>query len=68
MIWYNTVRLTVCCFLGLPGEHVQYIEADHRHICKFSTPTSPNYAILQRAFIKTIDVIKEHGQYSPQFV
>ncbi|KAK4175293.1 hypothetical protein QBC36DRAFT_347212 [Triangularia setosa] len=29
--------------LGLPGEHIRYMEADHRHLCKFDSPDSPNY-------------------------
>ncbi|KAK7953653.1 hypothetical protein PG996_014546 [Apiospora saccharicola] len=33
--------------LGLPGERTRYIQADHRHICKFGTPSDPNYAILR---------------------
>ncbi|KAF4772853.1 hypothetical protein HER10_EVM0001257 [Colletotrichum scovillei] len=41
--------------LGMPKEHVQYIEADHRQICKFDTPVNPNYLILQRAFLTTIE-------------
>ncbi|KAK1634044.1 hypothetical protein BDP81DRAFT_451981 [Colletotrichum phormii] len=41
--------------LGMPKEHVQYIEADHRKICKFDTPVNPNYLILQRAFLTTIE-------------
>ncbi|CAI4213378.1 unnamed protein product [Parascedosporium putredinis] len=41
--------------VGLPKEHVQYIEADHRNICKFDTPINPNYMVLQRAFLATIE-------------
>ncbi|OIW26368.1 hypothetical protein CONLIGDRAFT_470157 [Coniochaeta ligniaria NRRL 30616] len=44
--------------LGLPGEHVQYIEADHRHICKFDSQTNPNYLTLQRCFLTTIEKLK----------
>ncbi|KAK0372897.1 hypothetical protein CLIM01_09749 [Colletotrichum limetticola] len=49
--------------LGMPKEHVQYIEADHRQICKFDTPVNPNYLILQRAFLTTIE---EMGASSKQ--
>ncbi|KAK4186217.1 hypothetical protein QBC35DRAFT_501687 [Podospora australis] len=44
--------------LGLPGEHTQYMEADHRHICKFESPVSSNYVILQRAFLTTIEELE----------
>ncbi|KAK0705607.1 hypothetical protein B0H67DRAFT_497495 [Lasiosphaeris hirsuta] len=40
--------------LGFPGEHTQYINADHRHICKFDDRDSPNYKILQRALLTTV--------------
>ncbi|KAK8058994.1 hypothetical protein PG994_009442 [Apiospora phragmitis] len=33
--------------LGLPGERTRYIQADHGHICKFGTPSDPNYDILR---------------------
>jgi len=38
----------------LPGEHVQDIEADHRHICKFDSPNNPNYLILRRCLLTTL--------------
>ncbi|KAJ5768911.1 hypothetical protein N7520_003470 [Penicillium odoratum] len=42
---------------GLPKEHVQYIDADYRQICKFDSPMNANYVILQRAFQTTIEEI-----------
>jgi hypothetical protein len=50
---------------GLPREHVQYMQADHRQICKFSSPTDPNYLILQRCFLTTIEGLKLEGQWTP---
>ncbi|KFA78743.1 hypothetical protein S40288_01623 [Stachybotrys chartarum IBT 40288] len=44
--------------LGLPKEHVQYLQATHRDICKFDSPLNPNYLVLQRAFLTTIDEIR----------
>ncbi|KAH6637293.1 Alpha/Beta hydrolase protein [Chaetomium tenue] len=44
--------------LGLPGEHIQYVEADHRHLCKFESPSSPNYVLLQRAFLTAIEKLE----------
>ncbi|KAH6849741.1 hypothetical protein B0I37DRAFT_369747 [Chaetomium sp. MPI-CAGE-AT-0009] len=49
--------------LGLPGEHIQYVEADHRHLCKFESPISPNYMLLQRAFLTTIEELEADGLF-----
>lgn len=48
--------------LGLPGEHVQLVNADHRNICKFENPSDPNYVILHNAFIAVIEDIEKHGK------
>ncbi|KAB5533557.1 hypothetical protein GE09DRAFT_363721 [Coniochaeta sp. 2T2.1] len=55
--------------LGLPGEHVQYLGANHRQMCKFSSPTDPNYLILRRCFRTTIheleaDFASEQKKYN----
>jgi hypothetical protein len=36
--------------LGLPGERVSLMYADHRSICKFETPEDPGYITLTEAF------------------
>lgn len=38
------------------------MEADHRRICKFQSPTDPNYLILQRCFLTTIEELETDGQ------
>jgi hypothetical protein len=43
--------------LGYVRERTAYINADHRGVCKFDTPESPNYLILRNAFVSTIDEI-----------
>ncbi|KAK1764935.1 hypothetical protein QBC33DRAFT_545297 [Phialemonium atrogriseum] len=45
--------------LGLPGEHTQYLQADHRHICKFETLDDPNYKTLLHCFGTTIQQIQQ---------
>ncbi|KAK4194291.1 hypothetical protein QBC40DRAFT_37918, partial [Triangularia verruculosa] len=45
---------------GLPGERVRYMEADHRHLCKFSSPTSSNYILLYNAFLSTIRDLQDN--------
>ncbi|KAL1869464.1 hypothetical protein VTK73DRAFT_3079 [Phialemonium thermophilum] len=44
--------------MGLPREHIQYLNADHRHICKFRDPTDTNYITLCRSFLTTIEAIE----------
>jgi hypothetical protein len=51
----------------LPGEHIQYVEADHRHLCKFESPVSPNYIILQRAFLTTIEELEADSLFYHSF-
>ncbi|KAH6619219.1 Alpha/Beta hydrolase protein [Chaetomium sp. MPI-SDFR-AT-0129] len=49
--------------LGLPGEHIQYLEADHRRICKFESPMCPNYLILKRAFVTISKALEAEGLF-----
>ncbi|KAL9133197.1 MAG: hypothetical protein Q9175_005628 [Cornicularia normoerica] len=44
--------------LGLPGERVQLLNADHRHVCKFDDPADANYCTLRNAFVSTINTIE----------
>lgn len=50
--------------LGYAGERTAYINADHRGVCKFETPESPNYLILRNAFVRTIDSILDNRKCS----
>lgn len=43
--------------LGYPEEKQVPMTADHRSICKFETPTDPNYAVLRNALISTVERI-----------
>jgi len=36
--------------MGLPGERVSLMYADHRSICKFESPDDAGYATLTEAF------------------
>lgn len=41
-------------------ERVQYLNANHRDICKFDSPDDPNYITLKNAFVSaTQDILKE---------
>lgn len=44
--------------LGLPGERVQLLNADHRHVCKFDDPSDSNYCTLRNAFGAAISSIE----------
>lgn len=45
--------------LGYRNERPVPLNADHRSICKFDTPSDPNYQTLRHAFIATLDSIFE---------
>ncbi len=44
------------------GEHTRYMQADHRHICKFQSPEDPNYIVLQQAFLSSIEDIESNSE------
>ncbi|KAI0378271.1 hypothetical protein F5Y04DRAFT_152464 [Hypomontagnella monticulosa] len=44
--------------LGYPGEEIIAMNADHRQLCKFSTPADPNYRILRNALHSATDMIR----------
>ncbi|KAJ0121991.1 hypothetical protein J7T55_002502 [Diaporthe amygdali] len=46
--------------MNLPGEHTQYLSADHRHVCKFRDVNDPNYITLRDCFKTTIEQINKH--------
>jgi hypothetical protein len=46
--------------IGLPGEHTQYLQADHRRLVKFDSVEDPNYNILLRCFNTTIEEIEKN--------
>ncbi|RSL80059.1 hypothetical protein CEP51_006870 [Fusarium floridanum] len=43
--------------IGLPGEQARYLNADHRHLCKFEDSNSSNFATLYRCLQTTIQDI-----------
>lgn len=48
--------------MGLPGERVSLMYADHRSICKFETPEDPNYITLTEVFNTINKGISKHGK------
>lgn len=48
--------------LGYPNEQVDYLEADHRDVCKFDAPSDRNYVKLRKSLVSTIDDITEQCQ------
>ncbi|KAL8832477.1 MAG: hypothetical protein Q9191_000247 [Dirinaria sp. TL-2023a] len=45
--------------IGLPGERVQLLNADHRHVCKFDNRQDSNYGSLRNAFVASIESIEK---------
>ena len=45
--------------IGLPGERIQLMNADHRHVCKFDNPDDGNYRTLRNAFASTVESIEQ---------
>lgn len=50
--------------MNLPGEHTQYLSADHRHVCKFRDVNDPNYITLRDCFKTTIEQINKHCMFA----
>ncbi|GKZ88791.1 hypothetical protein AnigIFM59636_009325 [Aspergillus niger] len=46
--------------LGYSRERCSLLNADHRGVCKFDSPTDPNYMTVRNAFVTTIDSIVSH--------
>jgi pimeloyl-ACP methyl ester carboxylesterase len=47
--------------LGYREEKQMPMNADHRSICKFETPTDPNYVVLRNALASTVESISNLG-------
>lgn len=46
---------------GFRNERVQYINANHRDICKFDNPDDPNYVALKNAIASATEGILRGG-------
>ena len=49
--------------LGFRRERVQYLNANHRDICKFDSPDDPNYVTLKNAIISATQDISKDGMF-----
>ncbi|KAK3321830.1 hypothetical protein B0H66DRAFT_619055 [Apodospora peruviana] len=45
--------------MGLPGERTQPLQADHRYVCKYSTPRDPNYIAVRNALLTILRGIEQ---------
>lgn len=50
--------------LGYGNEEISYMDADHRHVCKFDNVMDPNYRKLRNALVTSIDMIKAESKYT----
>ena len=48
---------------GLPNEQSAPLNANHRGVCKFDSPSDDNFLAVRNSFLITIDKIKEACQY-----
>lgn len=46
--------------LGYPNERTAYLNANHRDICKYTTPTDANYLTVRNALATTVSSFKGH--------
>jgi hypothetical protein len=46
--------------LGYANERTAYLDANHREVCKYSSPTDPNYQTVRNAMASAIDVLQDH--------
>lgn len=46
--------------LGYRNERTAYLNANHRDICKYATPTDPNYLTVRNALAATISSFRSH--------
>ena len=47
--------------LGYHNERTAYLNANHRDICKYATPTDPNYQTVRNALASLIDTFRSHA-------
>jgi hypothetical protein len=45
--------------IGYPKERTDHLDADHRGVCKFDSPSDPNFITAKNALVQTLDKIKE---------
>jgi hypothetical protein len=54
--------------MGYPGERSAVLNADHRHVCKFESPSDPNYITVRDTFQSIIDSIMRRCNLRPNSI
>lgn len=54
--------------MGYDHEEIAALNADHRHVCKFETPSDSNYKTVRNALVTAIDMVKANMSTHPGFV
>lgn len=49
--------------LGYKHERVQYLNANHREVCKYDDPLDPNYLTVKNALAAAVEELLKTGQY-----
>ena len=58
----NSLYGSMLMRIGYPDERIQFMNADHRGICKFDTPKDPNYRTLRNRLASTVEDIERVGK------
>jgi hypothetical protein len=45
---------------GYPNERSAYLDADHRGVCKYDSPSDTNFITVKNALVETLDKINEN--------
>lgn len=61
-------RVTNGSGLHPKNEHIQYLRANHRDICKFRSVTDSNYLILKNALATAVEDLIRNGKDSKRIV
>ncbi|GAB1317785.1 GPI inositol-deacylase [Madurella fahalii] len=44
--------------MNLPNERVSPLQADHRGVCKYNSPSDPNYIVVRNSIVEALDRIR----------
>ena len=73
--FYETVRMRNglvvnkdSATMGYDHEEIAALNADHRHVCKFETPSDSNYKTVRNALVTAIDMVKANISTHPGVV
>ena len=54
--------------LGYRNERTAYLDANHRDICKYTSPTDPSYLTVRNALASVVDSLRGHDTLNQQII